>query len=93
VLLLSNARICTDRIEPVVLVAPLSHLTELKTACDLFIKADDLNRLACNSRLILGHAQPVLKSDLLGKVGSFSSGDFDRVKAHMIWMLGLDDEE
>jgi mRNA-degrading endonuclease toxin of MazEF toxin-antitoxin module len=93
VLLLSNERVCGNPREPVVLIAPLSHLTELRTACDLYVRKDSDNNLPSNSRLILGHIQPVLKSDLASEVGALSSDEFDKAKAQLIWMFGLDDEE
>jgi hypothetical protein len=93
VLLLSNERVCRDKIEPVIIVAPLSHLTELKTSCDLFIKTDSENKLPCNSRLILSHIQPILKIDLLDRLGSMNAHDFERIKAQLVWMFGLDEDD
>jgi hypothetical protein len=93
VLLLSNERVCRDKIEPVLLVAPFSHLTELKTSGDLYIKQDSINNLPSNSRLILSHIQPVLKIDLGDHLGSMSVSEFERIRGQLVWMFGLDEEE
>jgi mRNA-degrading endonuclease toxin of MazEF toxin-antitoxin module len=93
VLLLSNERVCSQSIEPVLLVCPISHQTDLKTACDIYLPKDTENKLSSNSRLILSHIQPVLKTDLGSEIGALSSDHFDKVKAQLIWMFSLDDED
>jgi mRNA-degrading endonuclease toxin of MazEF toxin-antitoxin module len=93
VLLLSNSRVCSDHNEPVVIVCPLSHQTDIKTGCDIYLPKDSDNRLNSNSRLIFGHIQPVLKTDLGQHIGALTPENFDKSKAQLIWMFGLDDED
>jgi mRNA-degrading endonuclease toxin of MazEF toxin-antitoxin module len=84
IVILGNSKMCGDKREPVLIVAPLSHLTEIRSAPDFCIKADSENKLEKNSRIVLSHIQPLLKTDLGKRVGSLSMEDFDRLKASLI---------
>ena len=77
---------------PVLVVCPLSHLTQVRSICDLVLAQDSLNNLTSDSRLIFGHIQPVLKTDLGAHIGTLGTDEFDRAKAQLIWMFGLDEE-
>jgi mRNA-degrading endonuclease toxin of MazEF toxin-antitoxin module len=92
VLILANSQMCREKREPVLIIAPLSHLIEIRSAPDLCIKADSENKLDSNSRVVLSHIQPLLKADLGKRVGSLSEEDFDKVKATLVWMFSLSDE-
>jgi PemK-like, MazF-like toxin of type II toxin-antitoxin system len=91
VLVLSNQRICESTASRVVLIAPLSSKTEIRVESDIFIKKSIRNSLHQNSRILLGHTQPVLKEELHQKIGELDREDWDFVKGKLVWILGLDD--
>jgi mRNA-degrading endonuclease toxin of MazEF toxin-antitoxin module len=92
VLLLSNEVVCSSVNSPVVLIAPFSHLINLKAEDDILIDRTDTNGLRVNSRLLLSHIQPLLKEEIEKQLGRLSDDDWDEVKAKLVVNFGLDVE-
>jgi hypothetical protein len=85
VLLLSNDWICNSLACPCIQVAPLSHLTDFKSEAEMEIEKSSENGLECKSRILLGHSQPLLKTDLKSKTGKLSLTDWEDVLKKILW--------
>jgi mRNA-degrading endonuclease toxin of MazEF toxin-antitoxin module len=85
VLVLSNEWICTSYACPCVQVAPLSHLTDFKSEAETEIERSNENGLQQKSRVLLGHSQPLLKTDLKAKIGKLSLTDWETVQKKIYW--------
>src|ERR1019366_4881019 len=64
VLILSNDWICAALDCKLVTVAPFSSLIKFFSKAEIQINKSDTNGLEMDSRLMLGHIQPLLKNDL-----------------------------
>lgn len=83
VVVLSNDEHCQSLAEEV-LVAPLSHNLHMKYATDVVIRASKDNGLAQDSRIILSHVQPILKSALEQFFGQFPAWEWETVVGHLL---------
>ena len=71
VVVLSNQEHCNDANEEEVLVAPMSGDLQLKHPTDIEFDPDGENGLNKPGRILLGHIQPILKTDLQKQFGCF----------------------
>jgi hypothetical protein len=85
VLILSNEWICQSYACPCVQAAPLSHLSDFKSEAEMEIEKSDDNGLDYKSRVLLGHSQPLLKTDLKTKTGKLSLTDWEEVLKKIYW--------
>ena len=85
VLVLSNDWICEALDCPCVQVAPLSHQNNFLSTAEIDIKKSPDNGLEHDSRLALGHSQPLLKTDLQTRTGKLSDADWVRVIKKIYW--------
>ena len=76
---------CADPAWPIVSIAPMSsHLTPLAKP-DIVIRKTDKNGLEVDSRLILSHIQPILKSDLIERQGEVGLKQWDDIVRRIFW--------
>lgn len=85
VLVLSNDWICAASDCPVVQVAILSHLNDFRSTAETEVKKTDSNGLKHDSRVLLGHAQPLLKTDLEKRLGKLSLTQWEDVLRKIYW--------
>ena len=82
--ILSNHELCEKVSMPIVSIAPVSHRVDLKDACDFPIFPNSKNGLDADSLVMLGHIQPVRKTDVFKKVGSLQKAEFDGLMHHLV---------
>jgi hypothetical protein len=87
VLVLANSKICGSYSCPAITIAPFSTKIKWASPAELFFDASNSNGLVTRSRLMLGHMQPIIKSEFATKVGHFSQEEWDEVVDHIIWNL------
>lgn len=85
VVALSNQKICDSVSSPVVMIVPLSHVTEPRASTDLLVGKTRKNGLAEDSKLMFGYMQPVLKSDLEKQVGQLDEDEWQHVMGKIVW--------
>jgi mRNA-degrading endonuclease toxin of MazEF toxin-antitoxin module len=85
VLVLSNDWICQSLDCPCVQVAPFSHCNNFLSKAETEIKQTPTNGLEHDSRLALGHSQPILKTDLQTKMGKLSDSEWETVLKQIYW--------
>ena len=85
VLVLSNEWICQSYDCPCVQIAPFSHLNDFRSKAEIEIKKTPTNGLELDSRLALGHSQPMLKTDLQTKMGKLSESEWESVLKKIYW--------
>jgi len=74
---------------PIVSIAPTSTQLHLKEEADFPLSATEQNGLHKNCLVMLGHIQPVRKTDLFKKIGRLSDQDWDALCAHLLWYFDL----
>jgi mRNA-degrading endonuclease toxin of MazEF toxin-antitoxin module len=74
---------------PIVSIAPTSTQLHLKEEADFPLSATPQNGLHKNCLVMLGHIQPVRKTDLFKKIGRLSDQDWDALCAHLLWYFDL----
>lgn len=87
VLVLSNDWICAALDCPCVQVAILSHLNDFRSTAEIQIKKTDSNGLEHDSRVLLGHSQPLLKTDLEKRMGKLSLTEWEEVLRKVYWNI------
>ncbi len=87
VLVLSNDWICAALDCPCVLVAILSHLVNFKSTAEIYLNKTATNGLDCDSRILLGHIQPLLKNELENRMGKLSNLEWDEVLRKIYWNI------
>lgn len=80
---LSNNLICEKA--KVILVAPMTHDTSIKSMAQLEIEATTGNGLDMKSRVILDQIQPILKSEILEKKGRLSDSEWENLMTKIVW--------
>jgi mRNA-degrading endonuclease toxin of MazEF toxin-antitoxin module len=85
VLVLSNQKLIDSYTCPCVIVAPMSHATHYKSIADIIIEKSSTNGLTYDSRILFGHIQPVLKSDLEKQIGVLSDEEWQRVMQQIVF--------
>jgi len=85
VLVLSNEWICAAHDCPIVQVAILSHLNDFRSTAETEIKKTSSNGLEHDSRVLLGHSQPLLKTDLDKRMGKLSDTEWQTVLRKIYW--------
>lgn len=85
VLVLSNEWICAALDCPCVQVAILSHLNDFRSTAETEIKRTSQNGLEQDSRILLGHGQPLLKTDLEKRIGKLSLSEWEDVLRKIYW--------
>jgi mRNA-degrading endonuclease toxin of MazEF toxin-antitoxin module len=85
VLVLSNEWICQSLDCPCVQIAPFSHLNNFRSKAETEIKKTPTNGLEQDSRLALGHSQPLLKTDLQTRTGKLSDSEWETVLKQIYW--------
>jgi mRNA-degrading endonuclease toxin of MazEF toxin-antitoxin module len=84
VLIVSSDFICATRECTLVTVAPLSTVLKWKKPNEIVIKQTKTNGLTSDSRLMLGHLQPIHKSDIEKKLGEFSLDEWEDAMVQII---------
>jgi len=74
---------------PIVSIAPTSTQLHLKEEADFPLSATKQNGLHKDCLVMLGHIQPVRKTDLFKKIGRLSDQDWDALCAHLLWYFEL----
>jgi mRNA-degrading endonuclease toxin of MazEF toxin-antitoxin module len=85
VLVLSNDWICASLDCPCIAIAILSHLNTFRSTAETEIKKTDSNGLEHDSRVLLGHIQPILKTDLQERKGKLSLSEWEEVLRKLFW--------
>lgn len=86
---LSNAHLSVRSTYPIVSIAPTSSQIDLKEEADFELEANSMNGLDKKCLVMLGHIQPVKKSDIFKKIGRLSDEEWDSLCAHLLWCFGL----
>jgi mRNA-degrading endonuclease toxin of MazEF toxin-antitoxin module len=87
VLVLSNDWICSARDCPCILIAMLSHLANYTSTAEICLAKNSSNGLEHDSRVLLGHIQPLLKGDLETRVGKLITSEWDQVLRKLYWNI------
>jgi mRNA-degrading endonuclease toxin of MazEF toxin-antitoxin module len=90
-IVLTNSRLSKRVTYPIVSIAPTSSQLHLKDEADFPLSATGENGLHKDCLIMLGHIQPVRKTDLFKKIGTLSSVDWDDLCAHLLWYFDLQD--
>jgi mRNA-degrading endonuclease toxin of MazEF toxin-antitoxin module len=85
ILVLSNDWICASLDCPCIAIAILSHLNTFRSTAETEIKQTDSNGLEHDSRVLLGHIQPILKTDLQERKGKLSLSEWEEVLRKLFW--------
>ena len=88
---LTNPRLSKRATYPIVSIAPTSSQLHLKDEADFPLSATRENGLDKDCLVMLGHIQPVRKSDLFKKIGTLSNKNWDDLCAHLLWYFDLQD--
>ena len=76
---------------PIVTIAPTSTQIHLKEESDFPLSRNEHNGLHKDCLVMLGHIQPVRKSDIFKKIGKLSANEWDALCAHLLWCFNLRD--
>lgn len=87
--ILSNAETCARINYPIISIAPTSSQLHLKEQTDFPLSANAGNGLHKDCLVLLGHIQPVRKSDLFKKIGQLGPDEWDALSAHILWCFDL----
>lgn len=90
-IILTNSHLSQRATYPIVSIAPTSSRTDLKEEADFPLSANTHNGLRKDCLVMLGHIQPVRKSDLFKKIGELSDEEWDDLCAHLLWYFDLVD--
>ncbi len=82
---MSNDVLCNDVSYPIISIAPTTHLVDFKTQADFPIQPTEANGLNEPSLIMLGHIQPIRKTDLRKKIGSLSLDEWEHLLEHVVW--------
>lgn len=84
VLVLSSDLICATPECALITVAPLSSQLQYKKPNEIVLAKTKTNGLTENSRVMLGHLQPILKGDIEKKLGELSLDEWDDVMIQVV---------
>lgn len=90
--IMTNPRLSTRFSYPIVSIAPTSSQLQLKEEADFPLSANSHNGLHKDCLVMLGHIQPVRKTDLFKKIGRLSQNEWDKLCAHLLWYFDLTEE-
>jgi mRNA-degrading endonuclease toxin of MazEF toxin-antitoxin module len=85
VILLSNQSVCNSIACPVVTIAPLSSKLIPRAETDLIIGRSTKNGLDCDSRIMFGYMQPILKDEFERQIGELDDREWDNIMAKIVW--------
>lgn len=85
-IVLSNDTICALSSDPLIVVVPMTHRTDVQLQTDVVIKRSAENGLDSDSLAELHLIQPLLKDDVLKRVGMLSAKDWDNILERFVWM-------
>lgn len=83
---LSNDVICASKHHPLIVIVPMTHNVEVKSETDVLIDPDNENGLLHKSHAQLHLIQPVLKSEVLEKMGVLRNRDWEKILETFVWM-------
>jgi mRNA-degrading endonuclease toxin of MazEF toxin-antitoxin module len=84
VVVLSNNFLCTSLYCPLVTVAPTSHKLNRRNATEIVVRQSLDNGLTYDSRIMLAHIQPVIKTDIDRKLGELSLADWENLMTQIV---------
>jgi mRNA interferase MazF len=85
-LILSNDRLCASKDIPLIVIAPMTHRLDIRSMTDVEVKKNAENGLETDSLVQLQLIQPLMKTDIVGKVGMLGARDWDGVLRRLVWM-------
>lgn len=86
---LTNPRLSERPTYPIVSIAPTSTRIDLKEESDFPLTGNQNNGLHKDCLVMLGHIQPVRKSDIFKRIGKLSGDEWDALCAHLLWYFDL----
>ena len=84
VIILSNNFLSTTITYPLVTIAPTSHVLKWKNAAEIVVSPTDANGLTYESRIMLGHILPLIKTDIEKKIGELSFDDWENLMERVV---------
>ncbi len=84
IIVMSNDLLCADLATPLVTVAPTSSQLKWKNKTEVVIRKSDTNGLEHDSRVMLAHLQPIIKTDVERKIGELSWDDWERIMGQIV---------
>jgi mRNA-degrading endonuclease toxin of MazEF toxin-antitoxin module len=83
---MSNDHLCRANDTSLIVIVPMTHNTHIKSETDLFIQKAPENGLETDSLAQLALIQPLVKSEILSKVGTLSDDDYESMLVTFIAM-------
>ncbi len=83
---LSNDTLCASASDPLIVIVPMTHRIDVQLKTDVVIRRTAENGLDSDSLAQLHLIQPLLKGEVLSRVGMLSPNDWDNLLAQFIWM-------
>jgi mRNA-degrading endonuclease toxin of MazEF toxin-antitoxin module len=84
VIILSNDFLCASYACPLVTVVPTSSDLTRKGPAEIIIRGTTNNGFSCDSRVMLSHIQPLIKTDIEKKLGELNLDDWDTLQEQIV---------
>lgn len=82
----SNDLICSSRAHPLVVIVPMTHDTSIVQETDCLVEKTTANGLRSDSLAQLHLIQPLLKKEVLNRIGTLDNADWEKILEKLVWM-------
>jgi mRNA-degrading endonuclease toxin of MazEF toxin-antitoxin module len=84
VIVLSSDFLCETYTCPLITIVPTSSILGRKNPAEYIIAESKSNGLKCDSRVMLSHIQPLVKTDIEQRLGQLSLDEWETLLEHIV---------